>query len=193
VALRPARTKRTEVVVAPDVLRQSLTLREGHWYRIGETNPFTGSMADYYPNGAPLFRSAVSNGLLNGVSEGWYTNGQVQIRELYKDSVADGLREKWHENGQRKSEATIVQGKLEGPFRSWHDNGQLAEKMELVKGQPEGEAWAYYSSGFAKARTEVRAGQVLVQKSWEDAQYQPPDATDDGPRDPKTTQASLTN
>src|SRR6266567_1008116 len=67
VALRPVRTKRTEVVVAPDVLRQSLTLREGHWYRIGETNPFTGSMADYYPNGAPLFRSAVSNGLLNGV------------------------------------------------------------------------------------------------------------------------------
>src|SRR6266550_3254153 len=95
-ALRPAPTTPTEVVAAPDVPRQSLTLRDGRWYRIGETNPFTGWMADYYPNGAPLFRSAVSNGLLNGVSEGWYTNGQVQIREFYKDNVADGLREKWH-------------------------------------------------------------------------------------------------
>jgi len=180
VALRPARTKPTEVVVAPEVLRQNLALRDGRWYRTGETNPFTGLMADYYPNGAPLFRSAVSNGLLNGISEGWYTNGQVQIRETYKDSVADGLREKWYENGQRKSEAMIAQGKLEGAFRSWHENGRVAEKIELVQGQPEGEAWAFYSSGFAKARTEVRAGQILVQKSWEDGQYRPPGAQDDG-------------
>jgi len=179
VALRPTGTAPT-MALAPEVLRQGLALREGRWYRIGESNPFTGWMADYYANGAPLFRSAVSNGLLNGVSEGWYTNGQMQIRETYKDSVADGLREKWYENGQRKSEAMIAQGKLEGTFRSWHENGQLSEKFELVQGQPDGEAWAFYSSGFARARTEVRAGHVLVQKSWEDGQYQPPGALDDG-------------
>lgn len=189
-AWRPVRTAPT--VVDAEVLRQNLALRDGRWYRTGQTNPFTGCMADYYPNGARMFRAAVSNGLLNGVSEGWYTNGQVQIRETYKDSVADGLREKWYENGQRKSEAMITQGKLEGPFRSWHENGQLSEKIELVQGQPEGEAWAFYSSGFAKARTEVRAGQVLDQKSWEDGQYQPPGALDSGLRHPKANQAGST-
>lgn len=168
-ALRPNRAK-PSVVVAPEVLRRDLALREGRWFRSGETNPFSGWMADYYPNGARLFRAGVSNGLLQGLSEGWHTNGQMQIREFYKASVADGLREKWYENGQRKSEATVTQGKLEGPFRSWHENGQLAEKIELKVGQPEGTAWAYFPSGFLKAKTTARDGQVLGRQSWNDGQ-----------------------
>jgi antitoxin component YwqK of YwqJK toxin-antitoxin module len=161
-----------KITAAPAVPRTSVVLREGRWYHPPETNAFAGWLVEFYPDGKLLSRSAVSNGLLNGVSEGWYTNSQIQVREHYKDSVADGLRQKWYENGQAKSEATIVAGKLEGLFRSWHENGRLAERIELVQGHPNGEAWAFYSSGFAKAKTEVRAGQVLAQKRWEDGEYQ---------------------
>jgi antitoxin component YwqK of YwqJK toxin-antitoxin module len=161
------------------VARTNLIYLEGRWYRLSKTNVFTGLMVEYYPSGALCSRTAVSNGLLNGISEGWYTNGQVQIQEHYKDSLADGLRQKWYENGRPKSEALIVRGQVQGTFRSWHENGQLAERIDMKEGKPDGEAWAFYSSGFAKARTDLRAGQVLAQKSWEDGQYQRPGAIAD--------------
>lgn len=156
----------------PAVSRTNLLLLEGRWFQLPQTNLFTGYLVEHYPDGSLLSRSAVSNGLLNGVSEGWYTNGQIQIREHYQDSVADGSRQKWHENGQPKSEAMVVQGKLEGTFRSWHENGQLAEKIEMKRGNPDGPAWAFYPSGFVKAETKVRDGQVVAQQSWEDGQHQ---------------------
>ncbi len=166
----------------PSVARTNLAFHEGRWCLLPRTDvspelrvplgvPYTGWMLDYYPSGLLLSRAAVSNGLLNGVTEGFYTNGQLQIREQYKNSLAHGRRQKWYENGQLKSEATIVEGRLEGPFYSWHENGQLAEKIEMKGGSPDGEAWAFYASGFAKAETHVRAGRILNQTTWEDGQH----------------------
>jgi len=169
--LRPGPT--VMVKAPPVVVRTNLVFATGHWYELPKANLFTGWMVEFHPSGIMSTRVAVSNGLLNGVSEGYYTNGQVQIREYYKDSVADGRRQKWYENGQQKSEALIVAGKLEGNYRSWHENGQLAEQFEMKQGNPEGEAWAYYVSGFAKAKTSVRAGEVLTQTSWADGEYRP--------------------
>jgi hypothetical protein len=164
-----------KAVELPVVARANLIFCDGRWCQLPKTNLFSGWMVESYPDGSLCSRSAVSNGLLHGVSEGYYTNGQIQIREYYKNSVADGLRQKWYENGRQKSKAMIVAGKLEGAFQSWHDNGTLAETIDMLQGQPDGEAWAFYSSGFARAKTEVRAGVVLAQQSWEDGQFQPPD------------------
>ena len=169
----------------PALARTNLVFHENRWHFLPQTNgiqggrlpfgaPYTGWMLDYSPNGLLLSRAAVSNGLLNGVTEGFYTNGLLQIREHYKNSLAHGLRQKWHENGQLKSEATIVEGKLEGSFRSWHENGQLAERIEMKDGNPDGKAWAFYPSGFAKAETEVHAGKIIAQTTWEDGQNPPP-------------------
>jgi len=140
----------------------------GRWYRTGDTNPFTGTMVDYYPGGGARSRSEISKGWLNGVSETWYTNGQIAVREHYSNGVSHGLREKWHENGLKLSQANIVEGKVTGTFRSWHDNGQLSEQIEMKLGKPDGVAWAYYPSGFLKAETTVHAGQVLDRKLWKD-------------------------
>src|SRR5262245_17900698 len=51
-------------VVVPETQRRDLVLRDGLWYRARDTHSFTGWMTDYYPDGTPLFRSAVSNGML---------------------------------------------------------------------------------------------------------------------------------
>src|ERR1043165_8388214 len=77
-----------------------LVQKDGRWYRLGETNTFTGWMEDYYPGGALWSRCQISNGLLNGLSETWYTNGQMHVREQFKDGIASGQRQKWHENGK---------------------------------------------------------------------------------------------
>ena len=161
-----------------EVLRKDLTLRDGRFYQSGATNPFSGIVVELYQDGKTLARSSVSNGLLNGVSEGWHTNGQRQIIEHFKDGVSDGLRLKWFENGTNQSEAAIIQGKIEGTFRRWHENGQLAEQIEMKDGKPDGVALAYYPSGFLKARTRVEGGKTIDQKTWEDGQLKapPPDA-----------------
>jgi hypothetical protein len=162
-----------KTVELPVAARSSLLFSDGRWYELPQTNLFTGWMVEYFPDGGQCFRAAVSNGLLNGVSEGWYTNGQIQIREFYKDSIADGPRQKWHENGQLKSEATIVAGQVEGEFQSWHENGQLAERIQMRHGVPDGEAWGFYASGFARAKTSAHAGQILAQTTWADGEHRP--------------------
>lgn len=180
ILLHTSRQPRT--VALPEVERSQLLFRDGRWFQLPQTNLFTGLMVERYPGGALSARSAVSNGVLNGVSEGWYTNGQIQIREYYVNSLAHGLRQKWHANGQLKSEGTIIQGKLEGLFQSWHENGQLAERIEMKNGAPEGEAWAFYSSGCVKAETRVQAGKVLNQRLWNDGERPPTGTKADSPQ-----------
>ena len=90
--------------------RTNLLRLQNHWCVVGQTNPFSGVMVEYYPGGARMSRSVISNGLLNGLSQGWFTNGQMQIQETYHDSLADGQRTRWYPNGNKLSEATIVQG-----------------------------------------------------------------------------------
>jgi antitoxin component YwqK of YwqJK toxin-antitoxin module len=149
---------------------REMVQKYGRWYRIGESNFYTGLMVDHYPGGMLCSRSQISDGLLNGLWETWYTNGQMQAREFYKDGVSDGLREKWHENGSRLSEATIVEGKVTGTFRSWHDNGKLSEQIEMKLGRPDGVALAYYPSGFLKAQTTMNNGQLVNRKTWKDGE-----------------------
>ena len=157
-------------VVVTEVSRRDLTLHDGRWFRAGSTGPYTGWMTDQYPDGTSLFRSAVSNGMLNGLSQGWYTNGQLQIQEFFQNNLSHGLRQKWYSNGRLMSEATIVEGKLEGTFRRWHENGQLAEQIEMKNDKPDGLARAFYPSGFPHFETEVRAGVVVARHTHQDGE-----------------------
>ena len=148
----------------------SLFRRDELWYQIGHTNPFTGVLLEFYPDGAPLSRSAISNGQLNGLSEGWHTNRQAQIREHFRANISDGLRTKWHPNGNKLSEVTIVQGKIEGLFRRWREDGTLAEEIQMRDGKPDGNCRAYYESGFLKTESQMRNGQLIEQTSWKDGE-----------------------
>src|SRR5712691_10341024 len=55
--------------VLREVPRANLSLREGHWFEAGQTNPFTGWIVEFYPMASRLSRAAISNGLFHGVSE----------------------------------------------------------------------------------------------------------------------------
>ena len=146
--------------------RTNLMRLQNHWCLVGQTNPFTGVMLEFYPGGARMSRSVISKGLLNGLSQGWFTNGQMQVQETYHDNRSDGLRTKWYPNGQKLSEATIVQGQIEGVFRHWHIDGSLAEEIPRHDGRQEGIGRAYYPSGFLAEEVEVRAGKVVTKRTW---------------------------
>ncbi len=150
----------------PEVTRAQLTQVDGRFYRPGAGSPYTGWMADSYENGRLKCRSAVSNGLLEGLTMGWHTNGQQQIQEWFQAGVSHGRRTKWYENGAKQSEADIVEGKIQGTFRRWHPEGALAEEISMKDGQPHGLSRAFYPNGQLKAQARMHLGQVVEQKFW---------------------------
>lgn len=154
----------------PELVRTNLVLLGGLWCQVGHTNPFTGVLLEYYSDGALQSRSMISNGLLNGLSEGWFTNRQLQIRETYRTNFSDGLRVKWYPDGKKHSEATIVLGQMQGVFRRWHENGMLAEEIPMRDGKIEGTGRTYYESGFLKTELTIHDGKVVDQNSWPDGQ-----------------------
>ena len=156
---RPASTAR-------QILRGELHLRDGRLYHDPETNAFTGWMLERYEGGALKSRSAVSNGLLQGLSEGWHTNGQLQVTESFGAGISRGVRTKWYANGIKLSAAVIVDGQLQGPFRRWHENGALAEEVEMKDGQSDGIAKAYFPNGSLKSQATLQRGKVVEQKFW---------------------------
>ncbi len=165
-----AHDMRKPSLTGTEVRRDALTLRDGRRYRQDGTVPFSGVMTEFYADGTLQSRSVISNGLLEGLSEGWYTNGLKQVEEPYRAGVAHGVRVKWHENGQKLSEAPIASGKLEGVFKRWHANGTLAEEVPMRGGNPDGLARAFYPSGCLKSEAHLIEGKVVDQKSWADGE-----------------------
>jgi antitoxin component YwqK of YwqJK toxin-antitoxin module len=149
------------------ISRTNLVFVGGRLCLSGQTNAFTGIMIDHQADGSLRSRSAVTDGLLHGLSEGWHTNGQLQVTEHFKAGVSHGLRTKWYADGTRLSAAAIVDGRLHGPFRRWHENGAPAEEMEMNNGQPDGIAKAYFANGNLKSECTLQSGKIVEQKFWE--------------------------
>lgn len=169
---RPSpKASRVEVRVSPvELSRTNLVLKEGRLRELASATPFSGFMVEHYPDGILRSRSAVTNGLLHGLSEGWYTNKQIQISENFKEGISHGLRTKWYPSGAKLSEAPIVDGKLNGTFRKWHENGTLSEQAEFAANQPEGISLAWFPSGSRKARVAMKHGQPTDQEFWKDGE-----------------------
>ena len=168
-----AARKKVPLAPAPvlvEVARTNLELRPNGWFPKGQTNPFSGVLVDYYSGGQLMSRSVVSNGLLEGRSEGWYTNGQLQVQETYRANFSDGLRTRWYANGRKLSEAPVVRGQISGLYRRWYADGKLAEEIPMKDGQIDGEGRAYYESGFVKAAVKYQAGKAVEQKMWKDGE-----------------------
>jgi hypothetical protein len=143
-------------------LRTELDLRDGCLFDRG--NPFTGAVLEYYANGQIKSRSSISNGLLEGLSEGWHTNGVLQVSEHFAKGVSNGLRTKYYENGKKLSETRVINGTIEGLYQRWHENGILAQRFYLTNGLPNGEAVSYFPDGALKARVRLDHGTVVEQR-----------------------------
>lgn len=169
--LAPSRRQPVEPVEAGlnDLVRIEgrLCLKEG-------SRPFTGHMVERYDSGALKTRSAIREGLMDGISEGWFTNGVLQIREPFRKGVTHGLRTKWHSNGTKLSEAVVADGKLDGVFRRWNEDGTLLQEIQMKQGEPDGISRAYFPSGFLKTEVLMAHGNVVRRSSWNDREFKEP-------------------
>ena len=164
----PRRVKNPDVPAA--VARTNLVLYAGRLCMAGQTNAFTGLMIEHAATGSLRSRSSISNGLLQGLSEGWHTNGQLQVAEHFKEGVSHGIRTKWYVDGTKLSEAMIVDGRLNGSFRRWYETGALAEEVEMKSGEPDGIAKAYFPNGSLKSQATLQRGKVVDQKFWKNGE-----------------------
>ena len=147
-----------------------LMRREGAWWDPTDNKPFTGWLIERYPDHQLQSRSALSNGILAGVSEGWNTNGVQQIREEFLAGLSEGPVVRWREDGTRLSEGVARAGKLEGQFRRWHPNGRLAEEVTLRRGEARGVSRAWFPGGNLKAEVRLNDGKVVAQQFWKDGE-----------------------
>jgi antitoxin component YwqK of YwqJK toxin-antitoxin module len=128
--------------------------------------PFTGWLVERYPDAVLKSRSWLSNGVLQGLSEGWHTNGTLQIREQYEAGMAQGDVTRWREDGSKLSEGSTRGGKFEGTFRRWHPNGQLAEEVTFRAGTPDGLSRAWHPDGSLKAEVRHQNGTIVERHFW---------------------------
>jgi antitoxin component YwqK of YwqJK toxin-antitoxin module len=171
VSLLPLLLRRKVVVPAPrEVALRELTLRDNRSFWKGESAPFTGIALETYPDGALKSRSAFSNGVLHGISEGWHTNGTLQVREHFVGGISHGVRTKWYASGVKLSEANVEHGKIEGLFRRWHENGKLAEEIPLKGNEPDGVSRSFYPGGALKSQVRLENGKVMERQSWKEGE-----------------------
>lgn len=152
----------------PVVRTSEVELKEGRLMRKGAAEVFSGWLTESYRTGGLRSRSFVSNGVLEGLSEGWHTNGVLQVSEQFVGGRSEGVVTKWDLDGRRVSEAITRSGLMEGRFQRWHTNGTLAEEMEMRQGQPHGLARSWYPSGSLKAEVQLEDGKVLTKRYWDD-------------------------
>lgn len=164
------RSPRKDVVpvAPPERLRSELELRDGVFYLAG--TPFDGFVIERHDNGQLKSRSTVSNGVLQGLSEGWHANGMPQIVETYVAGVSHGIRTKFYESGAKLSSVIVSDGQTQGVFERWFENGFLSERVQLTNGVAHGESLAFHPDGSLKARVQMNQGNVVNHQFWEPGQ-----------------------
>lgn len=161
VGLRRSQTPGLSEAGVETVGRNRLVLREGRWMKTDETNAFTGMIVEFYPDGTLQSRSAVSNGVLHGVSEGWWTNAVLAVRETFREGRSHGTRTKWDIEGRRIAEADIRDGQIDGFHREWHTNGQLAVEVSMAGGKAHGLARKWSLEGQLAGQWVLSNGAVV--------------------------------
>jgi hypothetical protein len=152
----------------PEVERPKLVLNQNRLKLDGQV--FTGWMLEHYPDGLLKSRSAISNGVLHGISEGWFTNQTLQVSEHFVNGVSHGERLQWDEMGRPVSAAQVVNGAIDGVFQRWHKNGTLSEEITMKAGRADGLSRAWYPSGFLKSELTLAHGIVKSQHLYKDGE-----------------------
>jgi antitoxin component YwqK of YwqJK toxin-antitoxin module len=150
-----------ELVPAEQVSRNQLVLQQGRLMKTSQTNAFTGLMVEFYPDGTLQSRSAVSNGLLHGVSEGWHTNGVLAITEVFVSGKSHGTRTKWDAASNRIAETDIREGEIEGLHREWHTNGKPSLEVTMARGKAQGVARKWSLEGELAGQWVMSNGVVI--------------------------------
>jgi len=129
---------------------KKLEQRDGLFYKIGKSKPFTGTALTYFDNGKRELSTEYKEGQINGKIEGWYPSGAKQVEGELINNQKAGIWIAWYENGQKIRQGAFKNGKEEGEYIWWFENGNLSKKGIYHNGVSDGKWEWYYESGQKK-------------------------------------------
>ena len=99
---------------AKEIPSDQLVKRQGLFYEINTTTPFTGRTVSYHQNGQLRSKANYKNGKYDDLREIYFENGQLKSKENYKNGKYDGFWESYHENGELEFKGNYKDGKKDG-------------------------------------------------------------------------------
>jgi antitoxin component YwqK of YwqJK toxin-antitoxin module len=105
---------------------QELEWKNGIFYKINDSKPYSGKMITYWKNGNVSREGELKEGKYHGEHKLFYKSGNIDEVITYKDGEGHGKHEVWYENGNKRLETTKIKGHInDGKYKSWYENGQL--------------------------------------------------------------------
>lgn len=108
--------------------------REGKWYLIGSSTPYTGSFTDYYLNGKKQGDGFFNEGLVEGLRTVYYQDGTKSYYRYYQNGIENGESQEFHPNGKIHQEGVFKNGKENGIWKEWYSTGHLKRQVEFKDG-----------------------------------------------------------
>ena len=137
-----------------EILRDQLVERQGVYYEVNSTIPFTGLRESFHENGQLRSKIMYKHGVFEGSWEWFYPNGQIEQKGMFKNGKSEGRWEFYHENGQYKwIYHNYKNGKEDGLFESFFENGVLETRGHWKEGKKIGSWEDYYEDGKVKETT----------------------------------------
>ena len=110
---------------AKEIPSDQLVKKQGLYYEINTTTPFTGTTVSYHKNGNLSAKVNYKDGQLHGLSEEYYQSGQLSGLINYKDGPENYILEVYYESGQLKIKGYVKDGKHHGVWEIYYENGEL--------------------------------------------------------------------
>ena len=148
------------------VEKESLQVRKHLYYRVNESEPYSGWVKEKYDSGQANTLMLFKDGKRDGPIVTWHENGQKKYEGTSKDGIGIGPATWWHENGQTCREATFKEGKPDGPWTMWHENGQKQVEATYKNGKLDGLTTAWHENGQKSEEKTYKDGELVSEKFW---------------------------
>ena len=132
---------------------------KGILYALGDSEPYTGSIIDYHPNGVKSYKVEVKQGVPQGAATEWYKSGQKMTETKLENGKVAGIIKGWYRSGKKEYEMPIKNGEIDGIGIEYYENGAKKSEAPYVKGSRNGRERGY-----------AEAGHKLWEADWRDDQ-----------------------
>ncbi|MDR0228916.1 MAG: hypothetical protein LBI72_07620 [Flavobacteriaceae bacterium] len=135
-----------------------LTYKNGIFYKVGSTTPFTGKAIAYGDKGKIVTETSYVNGKKEGAFKKYHQNGVLEEEGSYKQKKKEGEFKSYYSSGKPNTVENYVDGKREGIVKEYYDSGQLKSESQYKNDQKDGKASLYYSNGQLKVSLTYKEG-----------------------------------
>lgn len=131
-------------ITIPDVVIRStdsaLQLVNGVLFH--HRQPFSGSVATYFPGGTLKASQSFFAGKEEGLLTSFYENGSKDTRRFYHNGEKDSINEGWWPNGNHRFAYHFRNGSYEGSFEEWYESGKPYKHIMYHDGKEQsGQGW----------------------------------------------------